>query len=221
MTAPGPSLAPRPDHVPVDRVVDFDLYAPPDVAEDYHAAWKTLQERNLPDVVWTPRNGGHWLAIRGRALTEIFQDHQTFSNHIILVPKSVGEEHHLLPTTLDPPEHRVYRGIINPAFVPKRVHALEDTIRRVAVELIGRIGAVPFQPRPDDREAALFSQVLSQEEHALSGASETVRHQHADIVAFKVEGLRPGQNGILSHTASFFCFNPLWGFHKLLKPKWC
>lgn len=139
MTAPGSSLAPRPDHVPVDRVVDFDLYAPPGVAEDYHAAWKTLQERNLPDVVWTPRNGGHWLAIRGRALTEIFQDHQTFSNHIILVPKSVGEEHHLLPTTLDPPEHRVYRGIINPAFVPKRVHALEDTIRRVAVELIEEV----------------------------------------------------------------------------------
>ena len=141
MTVPGSSLAPRPPHVSVDRVVDFDLYAPPDVERDYHAAWKSLQERGLPDVVWTPHNGGHWLAIRGRAITEIFQDHATFSNHVILVPKSVGEQHHLLPTTLDPPDHRVYRSIINPSFMPKRVHEIEHTIREVAAGLIEDVRA--------------------------------------------------------------------------------
>jgi cytochrome P450 len=60
---------------------------------------------------------------------------------VILVPKSVGEQHHLLPTTLDPPEHRVYRGIINPTFTAKRVHEIEGTIRSVATDLIDEVRA--------------------------------------------------------------------------------
>lgn len=131
-----PELTSRPPHVPPERVVDFDMYAPTRDEPDFHVAWKSLQQRDLPDVVWTPRNGGHWMAIRGKAMTEVFNDYGTFSSRIIIVPKTSGEQHKLLPTTVDPPEHRAYRNALNPGLTPKRVRALEDTVRAVAVELI-------------------------------------------------------------------------------------
>jgi cytochrome P450 len=126
----------RPAHVPPHLVVDFDMYAPTGEQRDFHDAWKTLQSQSPADVVWTPRNGGHWMALRGRAMSEVFNDFATFSSHIILVPRTSGEQHKLLPTTLDPPEHRAYRSILNPAFSPRRVRSLEQTVRAVAVELI-------------------------------------------------------------------------------------
>ena len=58
------ALTERPSHVPADRVVDFDLYAPAGVRDDLHAAWKKLHAPGVPDIIWTPRNGGHWLVTR-------------------------------------------------------------------------------------------------------------------------------------------------------------
>ncbi len=49
----------RPAHVPADRVVDFDVHAPPGGTTDLHGAWKKLHEG--PDIVWAPYHGGHWI----------------------------------------------------------------------------------------------------------------------------------------------------------------
>ena len=96
------ALAPKPGHVPEDCVVRFDLYNPPDVGPDLHAAWKKLQDDNRHEIAWTPCNGGHWIALRGKALTDIYNDPETFSNKIILVPREIGEMHKMIPTTLAP-----------------------------------------------------------------------------------------------------------------------
>ena len=129
-------LAPKPSYVPDDRVVDIDMYNPANVSADFHVAWKTIQDQARYNVMWTPRNGGHWIALRGDSLTAALNDYETFSNRIILVPRSIGELHNMLPTTLDPPEHRAYRNVINPGFVPSRMRGLEATIRSISVELI-------------------------------------------------------------------------------------
>ncbi len=129
-------LAPRPAHVPPERVVDWDMYSPPGVEEDFHRAWARLLADDVPDVVWTPRNGGHWIAARGELIHEIYGDYKRFSNRIIMVPKEVGEEHHLLPTTLDPPAHRPFRTLLNENLAPKAIRGLEEKIREQAVDLI-------------------------------------------------------------------------------------
>ena len=53
---------PRPDNVPADRVVDFDLYHPPGLEHGFHEAWAALLAGDPPDLVWTPHNEGHWIA---------------------------------------------------------------------------------------------------------------------------------------------------------------
>lgn len=130
--APG---APRPAHVPADRVRDFDVWSPPGFERDVHAAWKALQDAS-PDVVWTPRNGGHWVALRAAPIKEAFEDYARFSSHCILVPKEAGESFQWKPVTLDPPEHGPYRIHLTTAFAPKAFRPYEPRIRSVARALV-------------------------------------------------------------------------------------
>lgn len=125
-----------PAHVPQGHVVDVDIYAPPGIAElGFHRAWAKLQAEN-PPVVWTPHNEGHWIALSGDALQTVQGDAERFSSRVIVLPKSVGEQHGLIPTTIDPPEHRPYRQLLNARLNPATVRGLDDSIRRTAIDLI-------------------------------------------------------------------------------------
>jgi len=135
------ACADRPPHVPADRVVDFDMYQPPDVQLDFHAAWSKLQAAGTPEIVWTWRNGGHWIATSGAVIRRIFADFERFSSRVIVVPKAVGELHRMIPTTLDPPVHRPYRALLNDSLGPKTIDALEPRIRACAVALTESVRA--------------------------------------------------------------------------------
>lgn len=131
--------ATQPDHVPENLVVDFDIYAPPAREGDFYSAWRTLQAPNIADVVWTPRNGGHWLPTRAAVIAEVMSDHELFSNRTIVIPKIHGESHGLIPTTMDPPEHRPYRQLLNTALAPDRVAAVEEAVAATATSLIEEV----------------------------------------------------------------------------------
>lgn len=124
-----------PPHVPAHLVVDIDLYNLEGATEDFHAAWKRVQERS-PDMVWTTANGGHWIALRGKLIHEIFADYEHFSSRTIIVPRERGDQIKVLPTTLDPPAHRPYRALLNSWLSPAAVRRLEPDIRRLIVDTI-------------------------------------------------------------------------------------
>ena len=60
-----------PANVRPDQVVDFDVFAPEGGRERFYEAWKTLHAGGVPEMVWTPRNGGHWIATRIDLLDEV------------------------------------------------------------------------------------------------------------------------------------------------------
>jgi cytochrome P450 len=124
-----------PAHVPADRVADIDIYVPPGLEHGFHHAWSQTQAEN-PEIVWTPRNEGHWIALGGEALAEVQSDPSRFSSRVIVLPKSVGEQHALIPTTIDPPEHRPYRLLLNANLHPGAIRGLKEDIERVAGALI-------------------------------------------------------------------------------------
>lgn len=128
-----------PAHIPADRVVDFDIYNPRGVSADFHRAWKSLHNPGIPDIVWTPHNGGHWIVTRGKLIHELFGDPQRFSSRCILVPKEVGLQHQLLPTTMDPPEHKPYRTLLDMGLAPRAVQRVKTDIRTLAARLIGQL----------------------------------------------------------------------------------
>lgn len=133
--------AARPSHVPAGHVVDFDMYRPPDVEAGFHEAWATLQADGVPDMVWTPRNGGHWIATRAPLIADVLGDPTRFSSRIIIVPKADGEHHRMIPTTIDPPEHRPWRLLLNATLDPRAIRQVERDIRAIAVELIEAVRA--------------------------------------------------------------------------------
>ena len=138
MSGPATALPEVPPHVPREVVVDFDYLNPPGSADDVHLAWRQALQFG-PDFVWTPRNGGHWICVRGEVLYEIFKDFEHFSSKEISIPKGQSP-FPMAPTESDPPEHTAYRAMLTPLLSPKAVAGLEHQARELAVSLIEGFG---------------------------------------------------------------------------------
>jgi cytochrome P450 len=124
--------------VPPDRIVDFDIYNPFRGQEDLHVAWMQLRQESKHDVVWTPHNEGHWIALSPDLINEVCCDASRFSSRVVLVPKSTAGEAYgeFIPLSLDPPVHRPFRKIINDKLYGSAIHPLEPKVRKLTAELI-------------------------------------------------------------------------------------
>ena len=126
----------RPSHVPVNRVVDFDVYNFAIENAEYQIALKKLTDANAPDVVWTPKNEGHWIATRFETINAVLSDNEHFSANEITVPKRPQGTPKLRPLQSDPPEQLKYRNLLAPYLAPKPVARLGETARKLTIELI-------------------------------------------------------------------------------------
>lgn len=124
-----------PSHISPDRVIDFDIYDPPLGKSDIYDGWASLVGDEVADLVWTPRNEGHWLPTRSSLVLEILEDHENFSNNNVIIPKSHGDSYKVIPGYFDPPEHTPYRLALNAALSPKMVKGIEGKIRLIAGDL--------------------------------------------------------------------------------------
>lgn len=127
-----------PDHVPSELVVDFDYLGDPQLQVDPFAAYMRL--RDGPPLVFTPRNGGHWIATRHEVIREIFHSHETFSNFPRIIPKSVSAGASPQPfSDIDPPENAKYRRLLQQVMNPRAVASFERQARQSMVELVEEV----------------------------------------------------------------------------------
>jgi cytochrome P450 len=208
-----------PPHVDPRLVVDFDYMDPPGLAEhgDIYRAWGVLHAG--PDIVWTPRHGGHWILTRAEDIKWAQETYEIFSHSEIGVPRGSGGV--LPPATFDPPDNVPYRAALNPSFAKSRVQEVyEPAARALTVELVEKL-------RPSGRceFVADFARIMPvrvflgladlpaerREEFLEWGAGlqrEETRPAHqAKIVGYLAEVLaeqaeRPGED-LLSHIAAF------------------
>jgi cytochrome P450 len=127
-----------PAHVDPGLVVDFDYLNPPGLADhgDIYQAWRTLHQG--PDIVWTPRHGGHWILTRGDDIKWAQEAYQIFSHQEITVPRGTGLA--LPPATVDPPNNTPYRALLNPSFTKRRVEDVHMTkARALTIELVEQL----------------------------------------------------------------------------------
>jgi cytochrome P450 len=134
-----PATHQRPPHIPADRVYDVDMYALDGIEEGYHEAWKRVQKPGVPDMIWTPRTGGHWIATSGDAVREIYADPSRFSSENIWLPKEAGEKYEMVPTRMDPPEHTPYRKALDKGLSLAQIRHVEDRVRAIATELVAEM----------------------------------------------------------------------------------
>ncbi len=139
------AAAPLPDHVPRGLVTDFDIYAPASPGEDFHAAWVRVQAEAPAPFLWSPRYGGHWIALRGADVFEVFSDFERFSSVRNVLPpyeRPVA----LGALTFDPPEHAPFRAYLNEGLSPRAVRGLEGEVRQLAE---GRVDEIAPRGRCD------------------------------------------------------------------------
>lgn len=124
-----------PDHVPPALVTDFDIFAPALPSEDFHAAWVRFQASTRQPFLWSPRYGGHWIAMRGADVATIFEDHERFSSVRNVLPP-LPRPAPFGALGLDPPEHAPFRAFLNEGLSPRVVRGLEPGVRRLAEDLV-------------------------------------------------------------------------------------
>jgi cytochrome P450 len=127
----------KPDNVPSDRVFDFDIYRDVPDGRGFHENWREIMKSVPYPLMWTPHNGGHWVVLRADLSDTVMSDSARFSNRTVLVPKdTAGEAYRLIPLSLDPPEHRPFRNLLNENLGPKPLKPMEEVVRDLTVSLI-------------------------------------------------------------------------------------
>lgn len=145
---------PKPDYVPADRVYDFDVFESAAEGPDVQAFMARLAEPEVPDVVWTPQNGGHWLVTKGELVQKVLRDFTRFSSRTVGVPKAMSPKGYI-PMQLDPPDHAKFRALLIPTFSPQRIEILANQARQLTIELIEG-----FKPRGSCEFVGEFAQHL-------------------------------------------------------------
>jgi cytochrome P450 len=124
--------------VPPELIVDFDYLADPQLETDPFAAYERLRE--APAIVFTPRNGGHWMATRHDVIREVFHAHETFSNFPRIIPKTVSAGARPQPfSDIDPPENLKYRRLLQEVLNPRAVASFEEKARAIMIELVDAV----------------------------------------------------------------------------------
>jgi len=125
-----------PPNVPPELIVDLDFYDLPAPGDDVQLAWRRFLGKG--PMVWSPRNGGHWVPTRAEDISALHRDTVRLSNRDgTALPVRGGMR--LLPTEADPPDVEEYRRTVLSFFSPRQIDALEPSIRALARELIDAI----------------------------------------------------------------------------------
>jgi cytochrome P450 len=128
------SVASIPSHVDPARVREYDIYLDDIFKDDPHLAFVKMRE-SLPGVFWAPANGGHWVVLDPKVMDKVLKTPEYFSCTQTSIPAR-EDAPRMIPMSLDPPEHLLYRRLMMSYFEPRSIERLEDSVRKRAEVLI-------------------------------------------------------------------------------------
>jgi cytochrome P450 len=134
-----------PDHVPHDLVTPFDLFGDPAMRECPFAVMHKVHE-DSPRIFWSAlgrRGGGqlgNWVLTRAEDMRYVLNNPDLFSSKGVAgFSALVGESWDMIPLELDPPEHTMFRKVLNPILYPRVVSQMTPGVIARAVELIDTV----------------------------------------------------------------------------------
>jgi cytochrome P450 len=116
-----------------DLLVDDDFYA-----GDAFPLYRRL--RDEAPVAWNATKG-FWAISRWDDVMTVSTDPETFCSSRGILVMEIGATYDTPPTMMhtDPPEHTMYRKLVQPGFSPARMRALEGDVRHRAKLLVDEI----------------------------------------------------------------------------------
>lgn len=91
--------------------------------------------RRHPFVRSTFGPNGHWVLCDGELVREALHRPELFSSSVV-TPLEEDPPYKWIPEMLDPPEHTKWRQLLSPHFAPRRMEAMEGSVRHRCVEII-------------------------------------------------------------------------------------
>jgi cytochrome P450 len=135
-----------PPHVPAGLVKEFPLVLGKKTKENPFERIIPDIHRNLPEVFFSmdayPGGSPAWILRRAQDVRQVYNDTTNFTSaHFSPFAGLIGEHWNLLPAETDPPLHAKYRIMLNPLFAPKKMQAMEASVRAAARRCIEAIKA--------------------------------------------------------------------------------
>ena len=135
----------------VHAVRDEDIFTA-DFFDDPYPTYRSFRERD--PVLQLPFNlrleqaqeqfhddSHSWLVTGYEECAEVLRDHRRFSSVVAGVSADEQERARLVLINTDPPRHTRMRGMLNKAFTPRRVAALEPWVRTLVTQLLDDAGS--------------------------------------------------------------------------------
>jgi cytochrome P450 len=129
-----------PAHIPAALVYAYDVFEPGPPGADIFEELHKLKDR-APPIFWTPYNGGHWYTPDGTLARQVLSDNIHFSSQMLMLPaeNNPPKGQGFTPIHLDPPEHGLYRRLLQMALSRKTVVDMMPHMRSFTVDLIERL----------------------------------------------------------------------------------
>jgi len=131
-----------PEHVPPELAWDGDYHA---FAADSGDPFRKVGElHNGPDILWARQigiglgstGGSGWLLTRQALMREVLSSPDRFISGETRMMSMIGIDWKLIPLEYNPPEHQLYRKVLEPFFAPAAINALDGAARQACDELV-------------------------------------------------------------------------------------
>src|SRR3984893_6141681 len=127
-----------PTHVPVELVLPIGLTEGPEFLAAPHAFMASLHDTHPPIFYSTSQHATNaWMLTKYDDVCFVLTHPKIFTTQgATPFPRDPKNYFYMIPLEIDPPEHRKYRGMIDPMLTRNAMAALEGSIRELANRLI-------------------------------------------------------------------------------------
>ncbi|MDB6161746.1 MAG: cytochrome [Gammaproteobacteria bacterium] len=127
-----------PTHVPAELVLPIGLTEGPEFLAAPHAFMASLHDTHPPIFYSTSQHATNaWMLTKYDDVCFVLTHPKIFTTQgATPFPRDPKNYFYMIPLEIDPPEHRKYRGMIDPMLTRNAMAALEGSIRELASRLI-------------------------------------------------------------------------------------
>jgi cytochrome P450 len=135
------SVSQTPAHVPEKLIWNHRLNEFAAELDDPFIAAGRLHEG--PGIIWAKEASlgkPGWVITQYELISEVFRDYEHFSSaRDDNTGDVLGDMVRMIPVEVDPPEHHLYRRILNPFFTPAKINSYGDMVQQTCDTLIDEI----------------------------------------------------------------------------------
>ena len=128
-----------PEQVPEALLSDFDIVDDPGLFTDPQQRLLETLASEPRDILYTPRNGGHWVITSHELAREVLSDAELFGSFPIGIPANMAQRPRLIPLESAASEHRRYRRLLLPIFEPEAVERLRAGAQNLSDEVLDAV----------------------------------------------------------------------------------